>query len=87
MSNWAAGLSPAAGLEGAGGEERREAWPESVQCVPVEGDVGTQRRHRESARVLGSGHSMWVVALQSERQWPRQELWTELGSAFLPWLG
>lgn len=78
-------LFPAAGLEGAGREEGREELPESACTCGL--DTGAERGLRESAGGLGPGDSLWVLTLQSERQWPWQGLWAELESVFLLWLG
>lgn len=48
--------NPAAGLEGAGGEERREALPDSAQMSTYGVRCGGQERaQRESAGGLGPG--------------------------------
>lgn len=74
MSNWAAGLVLASGLEGARGERGREALPECTHAR----DVGA-RGHRQSPEGAEPGDLLWVLALQIERQWPWQGLWTGLG--------
>lgn len=48
MSNWAAGLSAAAGLEGAGGEEGTEPSLSLPDVCINGGDLGAERGHRES---------------------------------------
>lgn len=70
MSNWAAGLPPAVGLEGADGKEGREALPESVWMCTHGGVHMAAEGHREGAEGAGPGDLMWVLALPSKRQWP-----------------
>ena len=74
MSNWAAGLVPAPGLEGVRGETGTEALPDCTHA----GNVGA-RGHRQSAESAEPGDLQWVLALQIERQWSWQGLWTRVG--------
>lgn len=53
--------------------------------VPM-GETWVLRGCRESAAVSGPGHLTWLTAVQSEKQWLWQGLWTELGVVFLLWL-